>query len=392
MTWNKGEDEHGALYECAMRLTQELEAMVHRLEPLDDVEYSFNTDSAKRCASLAVYLQSSLDSLVRDSYAPAFSVLRSCMEHAFVDKLIFLGQRYVQVFSEIDEETWNKWQAERRSGEAWQNVASWSRSSRRKVHALFEGLHSKSESSGERQTIGVHYFLLNEYSHFVAPSADAEYFDDGVSDSTARRDHSARNKKLYDTYLKWSSVKESLKANGFADEDRLRALDVHYRFLSAFVHPNTDTARLLYGNRAWGVPSYDHYSSELVLLYVIVLSVEEMRNFLAMADNAPRVGIAERRSLEVLCDQAWKLSSHFWFPGQPPHDYDRFVEANRRGFRERRSGTFDRAVNPASLSEDEISYYGNPLQRLIRMHSNAHEYMTGLVYQSPWHRNDAMGR
>ncbi|WP_285730004.1 hypothetical protein [Nocardiopsis sp. ATB16-24] len=366
--------------------------MAHRLEPVDDVEHAFNTDNAKRCASLSVYLQSSLDSLVRDAYAPAFSVLRSCMEHVLVDKLIFLGQRYVQVFSEIDDETWSRWQAERNSGEAWQNVASWRRSNKRNVRVLFEGLHSKSEKEEERQTIGIHYFLLNEYSPFVAPPSEQEYFDDGVTDATMRRDHAVHNKSLYETYLRWLSVKESLKENGFADGESVRALDVHYRFLSAFVHPNTDATRLLYGNRTWEWPSYDHYSSELVLLYVIVLSVEETRNFLKMADNSPRVGISDRDSLEALCDQAWDMSSHLWFPGQPPHGYDRFVEANRRGFRERRSGTFDRAVNPASLSEDEISYYDNPLQRLIRMHSSASEYMTGLVYQSPWHRNDARGR
>jgi hypothetical protein len=69
-----------------------------------------------------------------------------------------------------------------------------------------------------------------------------------------------------------------LALNGFADEQTINRLDVHYRYLSAFVHPLSDVDRLLYGRNAIGIPRYDHYTSELILLYTIAFAVGELRN------------------------------------------------------------------------------------------------------------------
>jgi hypothetical protein len=127
------------------------------------------------------------------------------------------------------------------------------------------------------------------------------------------------------------------------------------------------------------------------LLYAIVFAVEELRNFRAMAEREPSVGIDEWESTEQLCNEAWRLSSHLWFPGQEPHDYDRFHEANRRAFRERRSGG-GAIESLAELPAEQIGYYVNPLDRLVKLHSSVVERITGLTYKSPWHRGGAQLR
>jgi hypothetical protein len=137
-----------------------------------------------------------------------------------------------------------------------------------------------------------------------------QYFDNGIFDVDERRKYAEENREKYDRYLKWASVKESLKANGFADESTLRQIDVHYLFLSTFVHPNTNFISDLYGRNVWDWPIYDHYSSELVLLYVIVLAVEELRNFRVMTLREPTVEIDSWSDTEELCDRAWSLSAH----------------------------------------------------------------------------------
>jgi hypothetical protein len=43
----------------------------------------------------------------------------------------------------------------------------------------------------------------------------------------------------------------------------INKLEVHYRFLSAFVHPVSDVTDLIYGRNQFDLPIYDHYSSEL---------------------------------------------------------------------------------------------------------------------------------
>jgi hypothetical protein len=388
MTW-PGRTEHAALYAVATDLIATLEGIRGRLRH-GDTHYVFHSDAADRCRSLSFYLSSALNEAERDYYAPALGSIRSAMEHVYIDKLIFLGQRYVQIFRDIDETTWEIWQAEKASGTGWADVTSWSRSPKGRVRITREGLHSEPDENGNTQTIGPHYFLLREYSPFVGPPDVQQYFDNGLSNVDQRRAEAERHKYMHREYLKWESLKESLKANGFADDELLRRLDVHFRFLSAFVHPNTDVLRLVYGrNSSW--PSYDHYSSEAILLYITVLAVEELRSFIQMAERPPTVKIDNGDKITQLCDRAWNLSSYFWYPGQRPHDHDRFQEANRRGFRQRRAGN-PLVETPQSLSDDDIGYYAQPLQRLIELHCSKQELMTGFAYQSPWPRQDAQWR
>jgi hypothetical protein len=63
-------------------------------------------------------------------------------------------------------------------------------------------------------------------------------------------------------------------------------IDVHHRFLSSYVHPISDRQAATYGrNQPW--PRYDHYSSELIMLYAITLAVREIRSFIAMCGMKP---------------------------------------------------------------------------------------------------------
>jgi hypothetical protein len=108
-------------------------------------------------------------------------------------------------------------------------------------------------------------------------------------------------------------------ANSVVDSSAIRKLEAHYRFLSAFVHPYTNVASLLYGRNVWNWPAYDHYSSKLALLYVVVLAVEELRAFVAMSRRPPLVGIDGVNEITALCDEAWQASSRLWFQGRNPN-------------------------------------------------------------------------
>lgn len=234
---------------------------------------------------------------------------------------------------------------------------------------------------------------MREYSPFVGSPRDQALFEDGLTPLEERRNWAARNRFLYETYLRWRSLKESLQYNGLATEDQLDQLGVHYRFLSAFVHPVTDVTELLYGrNQAW--PTYDHYASELVLLYLNVLAARELMDFARMALQAPSVPISGWPAIEERCKLADRLCWHLWFPGQSPHSYDRWVTANQRGFEIVRDDFSRRGevTPPRALDDAEVRYYTNPLQRLVAMHMSTREMITGFVYQSPWQRDDAQFR
>ncbi|MFE3317509.1 hypothetical protein [Nocardia sp. NPDC059195] len=387
MTWT-GAAEHADLYTSAVSLIQTLRGIGSQLER-GAVHYEPHHDMADRCRSLSLYLASAVADAERDAYAPAFGSLRSALEHVLIDKLISQGTQCVRILEGVEEQIWQQWDRDRKAGQGWADVLSWNWRNG-VVRAKMTGPYVRGED-GTTQPIGFLYFLLDEYSPYLGLPDEQVHFDDGLTDVAERVTAAKHHRTLHATYLRWKSITESLVENQLADSQSVRMINVHNRFLSAFVHPNTNAIRQLYGKNRRTWPTYDHYSSELVLLYVNVLAAEELKSFHAMTQRPPTIGISGWADVFGQCAQAWTVSSHLWFPGQAPHEFDRFQEANRRVFRGQKSGEHP-LVRPDALSDADIGYYANPLDRLIEMHSSRRELMSGLVYRSPWHRGDAQFR
>jgi hypothetical protein len=350
------------------------------------------TSQIEREASRATYISAVLLTKA-DVYAPAFSNLRTALEHILVDHLVFSGQRYIQIIVGVDAETWTEWQRQRSSGEAYARVLNWHRR-KTDVEITYEGLRSPPDADGQIYILGPHYFLLRQYQPYWGPASAQAQFDSGLSELEQEQRFAKENEMIYRTYLNWPSIKKSLLSNDFADETLISRLEVHYRFLSAFIHPISDVTETIYGRNAYAVPIYDHYSSELALLYTIAFAVQELRHFREMTQRYPSVEITKWWVTERLCNKAWDQISHLWFPGHPPHQYDRVQEANKRAFRNFREGsaTGRHAEDPLSIPDDEVGYYRNPIGRLTNLHSDSYEMTTGLSFKSPWPRNDARFR
>src|SRR5215831_17418991 len=132
------------------------------------------------------------------------------------------------------------------------------------------------DEQGHRWSISIYYFLIQQYDALGPrpPQQAVEYARD--------------NQAIYEMYLRWASIRENVISNGFEDEADMARIDVHYRFLSSYVHPISDRQAATYGrNQSW--PRYDHYSSELILLYVITFAVREIRSFITMCSMEPEV-------------------------------------------------------------------------------------------------------
>ena len=130
------------------------------------------------------------------------------------------------------------------------------------------------------------------------------------------------------------------------------------------MHPLADVTYVLYGRNNFNIPSYDHYSSELVLLYVVAIAVEELRHFREMTQRHPAIEIAGWQGTDKLCEGAWCEISYVCFK-RPRIRYASAV--TRCQFPTRKSG-----------------YYRDPMRRLVALHSGFHEIMTGLSFNSPW--------
>lgn len=165
-------------------------------------------------------------------------------------------------------------------------------------------------------------------------------------------------------------------------------VEVHYSFLSTFVHPTQAAYDLAYGhNRPSRRGQYDHYLSEFVLLYVIALATEELVIFARACRRRPAVALRDWATVEGALRDARFATDYFWFLYGHPTTYNRIAEVHTR-IDPRRVGT-SRARMPDPTIVRSVRYYANPLQRLVDLHDSSQELTTGLAYVSPWPRSDA---
>lgn len=118
---------------------------------------------------------------------------------------------------------------------------------------------------------------------------------------------------------------------------------------------------MVYGHSSPKHYGYDHFASELGLLYIITIAKLELEIFEEMTRREPKVRLAERDDVRRDMESGASVSSHLGFPRGNPHMYDRVEEANHRGIAGDRSiGPRGRRATAQDLSDDEILYYRNP--------------------------------
>jgi hypothetical protein len=383
--------EHRALLNAASDVLADLQGFRGRLVR-GDVAHSQHDEFGERALSLALYLSSALRLCYDDQYLAAFAVLRAALEHHLTDRLLFLGRRYKRVSTGVKKRDYEKLRTEwERKEPGTQDIArlQWNGGT---LTVVRTGLHLSDGGKGPRaRTISVYYFLLDEFDPFVGRPTEQAHLSRGFTSIEQRIELAQEQQSIYRA-LRWDEIKSNLRENGLCGVETLRQFEVHYRFLSAFVHPMPAAFNLVYGhNRPSSGPSYDHYASELVLLYVNKIASEELKALKRMASRPPRVGLSDWDTVQAHVAGADTAAAHLWFPGDQPDTFDYVEEANSRGLRNGQPVPADQRPAPNDLSPRQVRYYRNPLTRLIRMHQSFQE-LTGFGYISPWPREDARFR
>jgi hypothetical protein len=207
-----------------------------------------------------------------------------------------------------------------------------------------------------------------------------------------------RAAEYWDNYYRLPRVLENLIESKLLGEHERLQVELHYSFLSGYVHATGHAYSLL--RPRWNPPPepphYDHYVSELTVLYVVRLAAEELRHLATAYGRPPAVTVGGWPTIERQLRQADAVSSHFWFLGKSgPHVYDRVMSVDDEMFDNARDGetVFSMmTLDYRSLTATQIRYDPNPLQRLVRMHSDHTEMATRTTYRSPFPRADARFR
>jgi hypothetical protein len=387
--------EHATLLQMGSAVVADLHGFEGRLRRRLVVHFQHDV-FAERARSLAIYLSSALRLADADEYISAFAILRAALEHHLTDRLLFVGNRYTQQYTGVKKPDYEQLEMDRAQGRpGTENIIRVHYDSGTMV-VVRSGLHMHDEAGRRRrQTLSIYYFLLDQFDPFVGTPDEQQHLSRGFTKVEDRIRHAEEQQGIYGRQLRWRGLKANLRENRLFSNETLRRFEVHYRFLSAFVHPVPAGYDLVYGrNRPTGAPRYDHYASELTLLYINKLASAELKFLKRMTTRTPRVRLNDWTTVEAHIRAADAAAEHLWFPGDDvPHAYDRFQEANSRAAsRGKRLIPANRRPAPEDLQARHVRYYRNPLRRLIDMHQSVQELTTGFAYISPWPREDARFR
>lgn len=389
-------DDQGqrALAATAEALISRLEARASVLRPIGDTEHMQHRELAWRSRLLGLYIRQAVQAVHSRAYPAAFALLRSALEHRVFDRLLFLAELYEQEVSGVTDEAFARWEAE-----PHEYLESSVRVGRDRLRLVWRGPRVVDDEGRVVHLLSIYYKWWREYDPFTVPDPQFEHIASGhPSRRQERAAYRHVQQRTWRTALTWLSLKANLKLNRLATDRELLQLDVHHRFLSAFVHAfSKEVVDRVYRQRVMGDwPEEDHYSQELVLLYACWLALDELRDFQQMTLRRPEVSLADADEIAPLLETVEAQITHLWAPGRGPYAYDRVHEANQLVFDayDAQHASGQPMVRPAipdprSLPEDEIRYYDDPLRRLIRLHASSTEMTTGLTWLSPWPRDDA---
>lgn len=204
------DDDHSDLRGTWARLNSRLRDLRQNLDFGDDTFHVEFADKANRAANLALHLDAAVQLADQHLYGPAFAVTRSCLEHAVVDWLVFLGHTYVEHISGVSEEGWAQWQADCEAGADWTKDVQLIRT-RKGVTIRRGGLYTEPDEHGNREQLSIYYFLLQEYDGLIGRPADQE--DDEFLTGDELRALATENQARWQTYLRWSALLDNLVVN-----------------------------------------------------------------------------------------------------------------------------------------------------------------------------------
>lgn len=385
--------EHPRLVQAAIDLVAHLATVRERLHHGEVMHYQ-HTQFAERVWSLHTYLQGALALVELNLYMPAFATLRSALEHHVQDHLLFLGNRYTATVRDVPDETLAEWQQAIEEGrEDFAGILEVRRVGRDRAEVVRSGPHYTGGGMGpDAPGLSIYYSIIFDFDPFTGGKGAQEFIGEWSPREDAQHRFAARAADIWASNLVWRQLKANLSLNGFYTETELARWEVHFSFMSAFTHPTARGLNIVYGRNSPKAIRYDHYASELILLYIITIARLELEVFEEMARRDPVVDLAGWDRVRADIERGAMFSSHLWFPRGSPHEYDRVQEANRLGVSgDGRLVPWEERPKPDEVAEEDVFYYSNPLRRIIALHAHQNE-VTGFPYVSPWPRADAWQR
>lgn len=383
-------DAHGTLPAHAERLLRRVESL-HAQSVHGRSVHMQHVDHAKRAQQLAEHLRGVL--ALSDGHRGALALVRAALEHHLMDRLVFLATRHIETYGGIkkpqvaaEEARLASLQRTRPDLERWW----WDESSG--MNVVWRGYHSNRSKKGRGQLISPYYFRIDDFDPFTGGKKHAAKVASPFWRKAHRQDWAKEAAATWDRYFVHGRVMKAIDVNNLLPGRMRMQVDIHYGFLSGYAHPTKKGYEAFYGlNHPDRLGDFDHYGSEIALLYAITIAAAELDIFMRMCRRQPRLGLRDWEDIVSEVRDARLASSYFWFLGGEPQVLDRLDtvhtppgETDPKWGRPRRDW---RKLRPW-----EVQYYADPLDRLVRLHHGWSEISSGLTYVSPFQRDDGPGK
>jgi hypothetical protein len=384
-------DDHGTLPAHAETLLDIL-GHIERRHVYGRASNMQHMDFARRARQLADHLRSVMALSEAGHYASALVVVRAALEHHLMDRLLFLSRLYVETYGGIKKEDVAAEYAKLAALKAGPrpDIARywWDNSG---MNVVIRGLHSDSSTKGRGIILSPYYFRQDEYDPFTggkkhagklaAPFWERQHVEEWAGEAAAQ----------WHRWFVHDRVMKGLRVNRLLPRSEVH-VDVHYSFLSGFAHPSKRGYEAVYGrNYPDRMGRFDHYGSEICLLYVITISAAELDSYGRMARRRPRLGLKDWDEVTIAIEEARRASSYFWFLDDGPTMLDRIDTVHTpRGRARPKVGR--PKVDPLTMAAATVRYYSDPMERLVRLHASSQELTTGLAFRSMFERQDARFR
>jgi hypothetical protein len=386
------DNNHGDLPRHADILLDRVGGLSSLFAPAE-VAHDQHRRSAERCVVLGDHLKGALDLSARFRYAAALGLTRTALEHHLIDRLLFLADRWVvEIPAKAENVEVEKARLAALKAGKRPDFVSWRYEKVPGIIDLVIRGYFMKGSVGRGPTVSPYFVWVYQYDPFTVKKKVASHVAMGFRDPDAEQEWAKESKNEWDRRFALGRLRKNLDANRLLRPRLGVQVDVHYAFLSAFVH-GVQKAYERVHHRNTGLGTFDHYASELVLLYVVAIAAAELETFGRMAERDPRLELLGWAAVEAEIAAARTASSYFWFLSGGPHEYDRIQQVHSRKPALARGLPSKRLrVDPASLTPIRVKYYTDPLERLIHLHRSAREMISGQVFRSPFERPDAQFR
>ena len=383
-------DDHGTLPAHADRMVSILES-VETYTIHGSVGHMQHIDHAKRLHQLAHHLRAILRLNESGHYPSALVVVRAALEHHLMDRLILLANRHIVTYTKAKRKDAARWEYDIRALQAnGSDIAGWFWDEAG-LNVVHRGLHSNKSKKGRGQTISSWYFEADRFDPFVGPKRHAGRLAAPFWEKRLMQQLADEQASAWKYLFRHDAVMKALRVNRLLSGLHIQ-VDVHYAFLSAYSHPSKRGYEAVFGdNTPDRTVLFDHYASELLLLYVIVLASAEIEVYGRMARREPRLALREWEVAMAAVRESQAAASYFWLLSGEPVMFDRIdtVHTPPGNWKPKWGRP---KVDPADIRPVRIRYYRNPLERVTKLHSSYQEMSTGLVYRSPFERSDARFR